>query len=73
MSHANRLKREQRRWAKELGYEIDRHGYLETPEQNLPWLTERTRADFAEADGWEFGSATKRGDRALGWRVRGVS
>jgi hypothetical protein len=42
------------------GIRVDDAGYFATPEPNLPWLTPEIRADFAGADGNEFGSESRR-------------
>ena len=60
-SDAQLIKRQQREWAREAGLAVDDAGYCASPTGNLPWLSSLTRRDFDEADGNEFGSATKTG------------
>ena len=54
------LREQQRRWAESEGLAVDVAWYVHLPEANLPWLTARTRADFAAGDGGEFGQPGKR-------------
>lgn len=54
------LKHQQTSWARSCGLAVDDAGYTYRPEENLPWLTPRTRADFEAADGDEFGATRKR-------------
>ena len=54
------LKDLQNAWARSCGLAVDDAGYTHRPEENLPWLTPRTRADFEAADGNEFGATRKR-------------
>lgn len=56
----NLLRRKQRDWAESHGLSTDFAGYVSHPENHLPWLTPRTRADFEAADGDEFGRSGKR-------------
>jgi len=53
-------RQQQRLWAEAEGIAADSAGYLSAPEANLPWLTPGTRADFAAADGGEFGRPGQR-------------
>ncbi len=59
MSLETQIKERQRRWATGAGLNPDAAGYL-TPELNLPWLSQRTRDEFAKADGNEFGNGSGR-------------
>lgn len=54
------IKRQQLEWAKGLELITDADGYCQSPEANLPWLTEKTRRSFAAADGHEFGGEGRR-------------
>jgi hypothetical protein len=54
------IKRQQLAWAREAELLTDDDGYCHAPEANLPWLTEKTRSNFAAADGNEFGGVGRR-------------
>lgn len=51
---ARQLKSQQTKWAVDVRLSFDDAGYCHILEENLPWLTSATRADFAAADGNEF-------------------
>jgi hypothetical protein len=55
------IRREQAKWARTTQLEIDGAGYCQTPDLNLPWLTDQIRADLLEGDGNEFGIDGSRG------------
>jgi hypothetical protein len=48
------IRRQQVEWAESRQLEVDSRGYLARPEDNLPWLTRKTREEFDAADGGEF-------------------
>lgn len=60
MSSLSAIKQSQSRWATSQGLETDKVGYCLRAEQNVPFLSPATRAEFDRADGREFGNRSGR-------------
>jgi hypothetical protein len=58
---AKAIKDRQIKWSHLVSCTVDSRGYCSSPEANLPWLSDRTRREFDQADGNEFGREGSRG------------